>query len=158
MRKMIIYLGSDHAGFALKEHIKGFLKNQNFTVRDEGAFKMDPADDYPDFIKVVAKQVGSDPDNSRGIIFGASGEGEAIAANRFPGVRACVYYGGTEEVITLSRVHNNANILSIGARFVDWATAERIIKLWLNIEFPGEERHLRRIKKIDSENRELADF
>lgn len=155
---MIIYLGSDHAGFTLKEHIKDFLKNQNFAVRDEGAFKMDPADDYPDFIKMVAKQVSSDPDNSRGIIFGASGQGEAMAANRFNGVRACVYYGGTEEILTLSRVHNNANILSIGARFVDFAAAERAIKLWLNIEFPGEERHVRRINKIDSQDQGVHDL
>ncbi len=155
---MIIYLGSDHAGFTLKEHIKTFLKTQNFTVRDEGAFKMDPADDYPDFIKVVAKQVGSDPDHSRGIIFGASGQGEAMVANRFPRVRACVYYGGTEEIITLARTHNDANILSIGARFVDPATAERIIKLWLNIEFPGGERHVRRIEKIDSQDQGIHDL
>src|SRR3989338_1199345 len=89
---MLIYLGADHAGFTLKEEIKSFLADLGYQIHDEGAYRLDSDDDYPDYINLVAVQVGSDPD-SRGIIFGGSGQGEAMAANRFKGVRAMVYYG-----------------------------------------------------------------
>ena len=152
---MKIYLGADHAGFELKEKLKVWLKAEGHTVLDEGAFELDPNDDYPDFIKIVAKQVASDT-SSRGIILGGSGQGEAICANRFAGVRAAVYYGlpraelgNGQDIITLSREHNNANVLSLGARFMDEEEAKRVVKLWLKTKFSGEERHERRIKKID---------
>lgn len=148
---MNIYLSSDHAGFELKEHIKFFLKNLGYSIFDEGAFSLEPDDDYPDLIRITAKQVASDPDNSRGIVFGGSGQGEAIVCNRERGVRAAVYYGGPLEIITLSRVHNNSNVLSLSGRFLTTDQAEEAVKLWLNTEFPAEERHLRRINKIDNE-------
>lgn len=151
---MKIFLGADHAGWELKEKIKVYLRSLGHEVADEGAFKFDPADDYPDFIEIVAKQVAADP-GSRGIIFGASGQGEAMCANRFKHARAAVYYGpsgrtgGADEILNLSRQHNNANILSLGARFVDEEAAKAAIKLWLETPFSGADRHIRRIAKLD---------
>jgi ribose 5-phosphate isomerase B len=86
----------------------------------------------------------------KGIIFGGSGQGEAITANRFPGVRAAVYYGGSEEIIKLSREHNDANVLSIGARFVTNEEMFRVVDIWLETNFSKGERHVRRIKEIDT--------
>ncbi|MBL7047622.1 MAG: RpiB/LacA/LacB family sugar-phosphate isomerase [Candidatus Marinimicrobia bacterium] len=144
---MIIYLGSDHAGYELKEAVKSFLKELGYDIDDKGAYWYDGDDDYPDFIQPVAKAVVSNPE-SYGIIFGGSGQGEAICANRLMGVRAAVYYGGPEDIIKLSRKHNNANILSLGARFISEDEAKEIIKLWLEVPFDGK-RHERRINKID---------
>lgn len=146
---MKIFLGSDHAGFELKEKIKAWLKMAGYAVADEGAFKFDPTDDYPDFIEIVAKMVASDPENHRGLIFGGSGQGEAMCANRLKHVRAAVFYGGNEEILKLSRQHNNANILSLGTRFVDDEQARQAIKLWLETPFSGDDRHIRRIAKLD---------
>lgn len=166
---MIIYLASDHAGFELKEKIKEFLKENGYEFEDMGAFKLDSRDDYPDFIHKAAKAVskceqGSPSTGSRlhqgyggqagqklcrGIIFGGSGQGEAMVANRYKSVRAAVYYGGSEKIIKLSREHNNANVLSLGARFVTDKEAIRAISLWLKTPFSRASRHARRIKKID---------
>lgn len=146
---MKIYLACDHAGFALKEKVKERLKNQGYTVHDEGAFVLDEDDDYPDFVRVAAKQVASNPDEDRAIIFGGSGEGEAMVANRYRGVRAAVFYGGSEEIITRSREHNGANILSIGAKFVAEEEVFAAIDLWLHTPSARDARHLRRIAKID---------
>ncbi len=147
---MIIYLGTDHRGFYLKENIKNFLKNLGYDVKDLGNFIYDEEDDYPDWVIPVARSVSLNLQNSRGIIFGFSGQGEAMAANRIKGVRAAVFYGGPEEIIKLSREHNNANILSLGAGFITIEEAQKAIKLWLEIPFSNEERHIRRINKIDS--------
>ncbi|MCC6290871.1 RpiB/LacA/LacB family sugar-phosphate isomerase [Candidatus Nomurabacteria bacterium] len=147
---MKIFLAADHAGLSLKDEVKRWLKSSGYTVQDEGAFEADPDDDYPDFIRVVAQGVAANPEEDRGLIFGGSGQGEAMMANRFRNVRAAVYYGGTEKIIILSREHNNANILSFGARFVTDDQAKEMIKLWLETPFTGEERHLRRIMKIDN--------
>jgi ribose 5-phosphate isomerase B len=145
---MKIYLGSDHAGYDLKEKIKDFLIGEKNSVIDFGADNFNAEDDYPDFIRPVAEAVADDVD-SKGIIFGGSGQGEAIVANRSRGVRCAVYYGGPKEIITLSRQHNDANILSIGARFVSVDDIVEIINLWLDTDFSQEERHKRRIDKID---------
>lgn len=147
---MKIYLGTDHAGFELKEEIKTYLKGKGLVVEDQGAFVLDPEDDYTDYVKIVAKMVQSDPE-SVGIILGGSGQGEAICANRYKGVRAVVYYGGSSEIIRLSREHNNANTLSLGARFVKPEEAKQAIDLWLATPFSQDERHLRRIHEIDDE-------
>ena len=147
---MRIFLATDHAGFVLKEEIKVWLHTLGYSISDEGAFLVEPEDDYPEFIQIVAKQVSANPEEDRGIIFGGSGQGEAITANRFRNVRAAVFYGGDEQIVRLSREHNNANILSIGARFVNLERAKEVIKLWLDTEFTGEERHVRRIAKIDT--------
>lgn len=113
-----------------------------------GVFEYNKDDDYPDFISKAAEKVSANPDNSKGIILGGSGQGEAMVANRYPNVRAVVYYGFNEEIIKLSREHNDANILSLGASFLDDETAKKAIKLWLETSFSGEERHKRRISKI----------
>lgn len=144
---MKIYLATDHAGFELKEKVKIFLQKEGYEVENCGAHTFDKLDDYPDFISIAAEKVSQDPENARGVIFGSSGQGEAIVANKFPNVRAIVYYGGSEEIISLSREHNDANILSIGARFVDERVLS-LIKLWLEAPFTHEERHVRRIEKI----------
>ena len=146
MSKTIV-LATDHAGFELKEHVKKFLLEKGFEIKDFGALEYDALDDYPDFIIPASKFVSEN--KLIGIIFGGSGQGEAIAANRIKGIRAVVFYNGPDDIIKLSRMHNNANILSIGARFVDNQRAEEIINLWLSTTFE-EERHQKRIIKLDS--------
>ena len=145
---MKIYLAADHAGFAHKEALKKALYEKQYEVEDFGAHSLDVNDDYPVFIKKAASMLSRNPEN-RAVLFGGSGEGEAIAANRFPNVRAAVFYGGTGEIVKLSREHNNANALSIGARFIVEKEALEAIFLWLSTPFSGEERHSRRIEQID---------
>lgn len=146
---MKIYLAADHAGFNLKEKLKQYLKGVGYAVEDQGAFTLDPADDYPDYVTPAAKLVAAEPEIDRAIIIGGSGQGEAMVANRLRGVRAAVYYGGQEEIITLSREHNNANILALGARFLGEEEALNAVRLWLSTTYLAEERHERRLKKID---------
>ena len=144
---MKIYLAADHAGFELKNFLKEYLINKGYNVEDCGAYKYDPLDDYPDFIIPAAEKVSNQP-NSRGIIIGGSGQGEAMAANRIQGVRAAVYYDGPIDIVKLSRLHNNANILSLGARFLSVERATEILNIWLTEKFEGE-RHENRINKLD---------
>jgi ribose 5-phosphate isomerase B len=164
---MKIYLASDHAGFELKKDLIEFIKGLDFKneVVDLGPDKFDKNDDYPDYMAPLAKKIQAEPE-ARGVIIGGSGEGEAMVANRFKGVRAAVFYGEVRpiqyidmtmkesqdlyEVVKLARAHNDANILSIGARFASSAEAKMAVQLFLENKFTGEERHLRRIKKIDS--------
>lgn len=148
---MKIYLATDHAGFELKENIKKFLATTEYEIIDLGAFAYNENDDYPDFIKPLAKEIEHDLKEgaeSKGIIFGGSGEGEAMVANRVDGIRATVYYGGSKDIIKLSREHNNANVLSMGARFISTQEAQEAILLWLQTPFTGENRHIRRIMKF----------
>ncbi|OGZ58179.1 MAG: hypothetical protein A3F94_01945 [Candidatus Spechtbacteria bacterium RIFCSPLOWO2_12_FULL_38_22] len=158
-----IFLGSDHNGFELKEKIKTWLTDWECEFEDMGAYKLNPQDDYPDFIKPVAQAVSENPKESRGIVLGFSGQGEAVVANRYRGVRAAVFYGepqGVSEVgqkrtdkpknmIVLSREDDDANVLAIAAGFISDNQAKEALKLWLEAPFRGEERHERRIKKID---------
>ena len=146
---MQIYIGSDHAGFELKEKLKGYLKERGYDVADSGPYAYDQADDYPDYITPVARKVSENPDTVRGIILGGSGQGEAMMANRFANVRAMVYYGGPLDIIKVARGHNDANILSLGARFMSEDEAKSALELWLETPFSDEERHVRRIKKIE---------
>jgi ribose 5-phosphate isomerase B len=147
--KMTIYIASDHAGFELKNNLSEFVKTLGFTVIDKGPFSYDQNDDYPDYVRLVADEVLKDPNNTRGIILGKSGEGEAMVVNRRKGIRGAVYYGGSLDIIKLSREHNDANILSLGAGFLSIEDAEKAAKLWLETPFSGEECHRRRIDKID---------
>lgn len=144
---MKIVLATDHAGFDLKNHIKDYLTKKKYQTEDFGAYEYNSNDDYPDFIIPAAHVVGSSKDTF-GIIFGGSGQGEAMAANRVKGVRAVVYYDGPQKIIELSRMHNDANILSLGARFISKEKAIDVIELWLKTPFEGE-RHLQRINKLD---------
>ena len=146
MNKTIV-LATDHAGFELKEHVKKFLTEKGYDIKDFGALEYDGLDDYPDFILPAAKYISEH--KLIGIIFGGSGQGEAMAANRINGIRAAVFYNGPNEIVELSRLHNNANILSIGARFVNNQEVEKVIELWLSTDFE-EGRHEKRIKKLDS--------
>jgi ribose 5-phosphate isomerase B len=160
---MTIYFASDHAGFDLKNELLAFVRDDlRFEVHDCGAYTNDPTDDYPAFIATAARSVSRDVANgieSQAIILGASGQGEAIVANRFHGVRAVVYYGPTGQqkdasgkeldMITSVRAHNNSNVLSIGAKFVSSDDAKHVVHAWLSTPFSNEERHARRVAQIE---------
>lgn len=143
---MIVYLGADHGGFELKENLKKYLTELGYELDDMGAHTLNPNDDYTDFVFPVAQKVAQDPQN-RGIVIGRSGQGEAIAANKLKGIRAAVCF--SEEMAKRTRDHNNSNILSLGADFINTETAKRIVKVFLETPFSGEERHVRRLKKIE---------
>lgn len=142
---MRIFIGADHAGFMLKEEVKFYLKQEGYEVEDCGAYRIDSTDDYPDFVAVAAKKVAENP-RSFGIVFGKSGAGEAIVANKIKGVRAVLAVN--EENVRLSREHNDANVLSLGSIFYSSETAKNLVKLFLETPFSNEERHNRRINKI----------
>ncbi|MBX2867023.1 RpiB/LacA/LacB family sugar-phosphate isomerase [Candidatus Kaiserbacteria bacterium] len=148
---MRIIFATDHAGFKLKEVIMAYVRDElGYETEDCGALTYDEHDDYPQYMQEAAKKVAVDPENTKAIIFGGSGTGEAIVANRTEGVRAAVYYGGNTEILTLSREHNDANVLSLGARFLSEEEAKDAVKLWLQTPFSEEERHVRRNKQIDA--------
>ncbi len=148
---MTIYFATDHAGFELKEAIIPYVRDVlGYAVVDCGATALNEEDDYPEFIKKVGEAVSKNPNEVRAIIFGGSGQGEAMVANRFPYVRTTVYYGGPLDIITLSREHNDANVLSLGARFITLEEAQEVVTLWLSTGFSKDARHVRRITQIDS--------
>jgi len=151
-----IHIASDHAGFEMKEELKKHLEKQDYKVIDYGPYEYDEDDDYPEFCALAARAVSEDF-KSRGIVIGGSGQGEAIVSNRFPNVRAMVYNGQTvrgdgmevpEEIIT-ARQHNDANIISLGARFITNEEAIESVEQFLETDFEGDERHMRRLQKIE---------
>lgn len=148
---MKIYLATDHAGFSLKEEVKKYLEEQGKEVYDCGALTLEEGDDYPAYIAQAARRVQEDAmhEPSVAIIFGGSGQGEAIVANRFRHVRAVVYAGGNLELVKLGREHNDANVLSVGARFVSIGEATQALDLFLSTPFSHEERHADRVIQID---------
>lgn len=141
---MLIALASDHAGFTYKQRIVPLLEALGHTVRDFGTNSTESCD-YPDFIMPAARAVAAG-ECERGIVLGGSGNGEAIAANRITGVRCALCWN--ETTARLCREHNNANMISLGERTIDWTTAETIIRTWLATPFEGG-RHERRIQKLD---------
>ncbi|MFQ5963379.1 MAG: ribose-5-phosphate isomerase [Candidatus Scalinduaceae bacterium] len=146
---MKIYIGTDHAGFELKEELKKFLEGLGCEVEDMGAYEFNEADDYPDFIWPVVRAVAEDIAkglDTRGIVIGGSGQGEAIVANKVKGIRAAVVYD--KYSARMSREHNDANIISLGNRTLSIDEAKELVKLWLETPFSNEERHKRRIEKI----------
>lgn len=143
-----IYLASDHAGFELKSALAAHLTEIGYTVQDLGPASHEVNDDYPDTILPLARAVVGEP-GSFGIALGGSGQGEAVVCNRVAGARAAVYYGGNLDIVKLSREHNDANILSLGARFLTQEEAKEAVQLWLTTDFSTDERHVRRINKID---------
>lgn len=145
---MKIFLASDHAGYEMKNELKKYLEEFGYEVKDFGADDYNAEDDYPDFIRPAAEALAKDAENGRAILIGGSGQGEAIVANRIKGVRAAVLCAYNEDVIRLSREHNNANALSIGARFLDLNEVKSAVKIWLETPFAGG-RHQRRVDKID---------
>lgn len=145
---MKIALGADHAGFEMKEALKAFLHDEGHEVIDCGDTVRNEADDYTDFVGPAAHAVSSSSVD-RAIVFGGSGQGEAMAANRFPRVRAAVFYGGSRDIVLLSREHNDANVLSLGARFLSVDEAKDVVSLWLATPFSTDIRYTRRNKKLD---------
>lgn len=162
---MKIALSTDHAGFEQLRRLEDFLTQQGHECVNYGPKSYSGEDDYPDFIVPAAQAIASG-ECEAGVIMGGSGQGEAIAANRVKGVRCAVYYGPATpadaidsegraasdeyEILRLSREHNNANMLSLAARFLSQTEAEKAVTLWLSTPFSNAERHARRIKKIDS--------
>lgn len=156
---MTIHLATDHAGYEYKQAVKRWLRSEGFIISDHGATSIDPEDDFPDFISEAAKAVSeaalAGGSEARGIIFGGSGQGEAILANRYPGVRAAVFYGGAQEIPVLSRQHNDSNVLSIGARFVSVDEAKQVIWDWLHAPTLPDEKYHRRNEKIEQHTKYL---
>ncbi len=161
---MNIALSTDHAGFQASKSLKAYLESLGHICHNFGPANLDNQDDYPDYIFPAAEAV-SRGECEIGIIYGGSGQGEAMVANRVVGVRCAVYYGPADakgaidadgtpaaddlEILRLSREHNDANMLSLGARFLDWDQIQTAVDVWITTEFSGEDRHVRRIKKID---------
>lgn len=145
MSKTRIILGSDHAGYTLKEKVKSHLKDLGLEVKDEGC-NSEESCDYPDFCGPAARRVALE--GVVGLVFGGSGQGEAIVANKVKGIRAAVINCENLDLVALAKTHNNANVLSFGARFVSEDFACKAVELWLNETFEGG-RHQRRINKIE---------
>ena len=146
---MKIIIASDHAGYELKEKLKKYLEQIGVNYEDVGPKRFEEKDDYPDFVIPAAKKVAKNPKSAKGIVIGGSGQGEAIAANKIKGIRAAVFYGGPLDIVKLSREHNDSNILSLASRFLTEEQAKVAVDIWLKTSFPKEERHVRRIKKIE---------
>lgn len=162
---MKIALSTDHAGFQQLKVLKEFLADSGHDCVNFGPTEYHPDDDYPDFIRPAAEAVGNGQCEV-GIILGGSGQGEAMTANRVSGVRCAVYYGPAHAVsaldvsghtaadeyeeLRLTRQHNDANMLSLAGRFLDNEALELAVSIWLNTPFSGDERHTRRIAKIDN--------
>lgn len=142
---MRVYVAADHAGFELKTHVLGALKERGFEVIDVGAFEYDAADDYPPFCFEAASRVVADP-GSLGVVIGGSGNGEQISANKVRGARAALAWN--LETAQLARQHNDANVLGIGARQHSAEEATAIVLAFLDTTFSGDERHARRIAEI----------
>ena len=161
---MKVYIGADHAGFELKAFIVDSLRAKGVAIEDCGSHIYDPSDDYPDIIRSTIKKFLVDVNeeaDSRAIVIGASGQGEAIVANRFKGVRCALYYGaprGTQtdssghelSMIESTRAHNESNVLALAARFMTPEEALRAVEIWLKTPFSGEDRHTKRVWQIDS--------
>lgn len=160
--KRKVFIAADHAGFRLKGALKEHLELLGHEVVDCGAHELDPEDDYPDFVTPLAQKVAADG-NSFGVILGGSGQGEAMCANRIQGVRAAVFYGPISakealdreggfsedgyDAVRLSRRHNNANVLSMGARFVSPMEASEALRVFLGTQYTADSRHVRRLGK-----------
>jgi ribose 5-phosphate isomerase B len=142
---MRVYLGSDHAGFELKQHLVNHLAKQGYDVVDVGPHVYDPEDDYPPFCLHTGAKVVADP-GSLGIVIGGSGNGEQIAANKVEGVRSALVW--RVEIAQLARQHNDSNVLSIGAREHTLDEAASFAEAFLTTPFSGNERHARRIAEL----------
>ncbi|MFA5053467.1 MAG: RpiB/LacA/LacB family sugar-phosphate isomerase [Parcubacteria group bacterium] len=143
---MVIYIGSDHRGFNLKESIKQYLKDNGYSVSDLGNANLVPDDDYPDFISLVAEKVSANPDGSKGIVICGSGVGADIVANKFPRVRSALVM--TPDQAYLSRNDDDTNVLALASEFLDDNTAKTILATWFQTPFSKDVRHMRRIAKI----------
>jgi ribose 5-phosphate isomerase B len=142
---MRVHLGGDHAAYDLLVHLADHLRRAGHEVVDHGPDHLDPDDDYPVFCLRAARGVAEDP-GSLGVVLGGSGNGEQIAANKVAGVRAALAW--SPEIARLARQHNDANVVSVGARMHDTETATRIVDTFLAEPFSGDERHRRRIAML----------
>jgi ribose 5-phosphate isomerase B len=142
---MRVHLGSDHAGFDLKAALVARLKELGHDPVDHGATVVDSEDDYPPFVMAAAAATAAEP-GSFGIVIGGSGNGEAIAANKVPGVRCALVW--TDETARLGRLHNDANVVSLGARQYSLEDAVRFVEIFLSTEFTQEARHKRRLAML----------
>jgi ribose 5-phosphate isomerase B len=145
-RKPAVHLGTDHAGVALKDAVKDLLVRLGYHVHDHGSFDARSQDDYPDFVIPAAAAVAASRGGDMGIVFGGSGIGECIAANKVRGVRAALAYDAY--TAKMSRLHNDANVLCLGSRTAAGKRALAIVRAWLGAKFSGDERHVRRLRKI----------
>ena len=150
---MKVFIGSDHRGFEVKNHLVGLLTEQGIEVIDLGPDQLDPDDDYNDYAVKVALEVQKaasegNTEEARGILVCGSAHGVAIQANRFKGVRAIAAYD--TELARIGREHNDANVLCLSADFIENSDIDNIVNIFLNTAFSGEERHIRRIKKLDA--------
>jgi len=144
---MNIYIASDHGGYELKKKLVSYLQEKGYVIEDMGNKENDPQDDYPDFVLPLAEKVAKEI-GATGIILGRSGNGEAIAANKVKGIRAAVC--SDVQMAKMAREHNDANILSLGADYVDLKTAKAIADTFLETFFSKDEKHKRRVNKITS--------
>jgi ribose 5-phosphate isomerase B len=144
---MRVYLGSDHAGFELKNHLVEWLKSAGHEPVDCGPLIYDAQDDYPPFCLRAAAATAADP-GTLGIVIGGSGNGEQIAANKVAGVRAALAW--SEETASLGRQHNDANVVAVGARMHSQDEATKFVETFLNTPFSGDERHIRRIDMLSA--------
>jgi ribose 5-phosphate isomerase B len=142
---MRVYLGSDHAGYELKQHLAAWLGANGHEAIDCGPAAYDGEDDYPPYVMLAAARTVADP-GSAGLVIGGSGNGEAIAANKVAGVRAALVW--SEETARLAREHNDANVISVGARMHTSDEATRFVEIFLGTDFTGAERHARRIAML----------
>jgi ribose 5-phosphate isomerase B len=140
-----VYLGSDHAGFELKARIIEWLSSAGHEPVDCGPTSYDPEDDYPVYVMRAAAGVAGEP-GTLGIVIGGSGNGEQIASNKIPGIRAALAF--SDETAQLARLHNDANVLSLGARMYDDDAALGFVKVFVGTAFSGEARHARRLAEI----------
>lgn len=140
----MLYIGADHAGFYLKEELKKYFKELGYEYEDLGNKELDPQDDYPDFALAVGKKVAET--GGKGILICATGSGMCIAANKVKGVRASVVWN--DFTALQAREHNDTNILCLSGKAMDVEMAKKITRVWLETEFTGEERHVRRLGKI----------
>lgn len=146
---MIIHIATDHAGLEIKDVISAHLAEQGHEVVDHGAYDFDANDDYPGFIIAAAEAVGRDLASGKqalGVVFGGSGNGEQIAANKVKGIRAALVWN--DNTARLAREHNDANVISMGARQHSQDEMLRLIDLFVATPFSGDERHVRRIGQI----------
>jgi ribose 5-phosphate isomerase B len=143
--RMRIHIGSDHAGLDFKNELITHLVINGHDVTDHGPYEFDALDDYPDFCIPCAQAVAKD-ETSLGIVLGGSGNGEQMAANKVKGVRAALVW--SVETAKLAREHNNANVIAVGGRMHDADFVKLLIDTFIATSFPGDERHVRRIKKV----------
>ena len=154
LTKPTIYIGGDHAGWEIKEKVEEYLKEQGYRVVDMGNANLVEGDDYPDFGYAVAKRVVNDI-GSHGIVVCGSGQGICIVANKVKGARAAS--GFNEDVARAARTDDNSNILCLPGHYINANEAKKIVDAWLNTEFSGAERHVRRLEKVTQiENEEFG--